>query len=127
MIKTYREVLRDIQPGEIWDCKKDCNLKSISYKNNVIRINYECHVDSYTMNDDVQFELRKEKVEFEDAIKALKENKIIQSLKTEYYFKIDKNNNVFTKSETGKWYRVSTCFDDNEIFGKWHIYDEGEI
>lgn len=44
-----------------------------------------------------------------------------------HFLKIDKNNNVFTKSETGKWYRVSTCFDDNEIFGKWHIYDEGEI
>ena len=31
MVKTFREVLQNIKPGETWDCINDCNIKSISY------------------------------------------------------------------------------------------------
>lgn len=89
MVKTYREVLRDIKPGETWDCIGDCNIKNISYISNRIRIEYYSSVTCHILDDDAHFKLRKKEVEFEDAIKALKEGKIIESCETSRLCRMD--------------------------------------
>lgn len=131
MIKTFREVLQNIKPGETWDCINDCNIKSISYIDKSIRIEHCSNIICYVL-DNAQFELRKEEVEFEDAIKALKEGKIIESCETLRLCKMDEHligkKTILTKViNSSVWANLNTIFKPEEIFGKWHIYNEGEI
>ncbi len=130
MVKTFREVLQNIKPGETWDCINDCNIKSISYIDKSIRIEYCSSIICYVL-DDAQFKLRKEEVEFEDAIKALKEGKIIESCKTFRLYKIDEcvNGKIILVKLLNSyvWVDSNIVFKPEEIFNKWHIYDEGEM
>ena len=130
MVKTFREVLQNIKPGENWDCINDCNIKSISYIDKSIRIEYCSSIICYVL-DDAQFKLRKEEVEFEDAIKALKEGKIIESCKTFRLYKIDEcvNGKIILVKLLNSyvWVDSNIVFKPEEIFNKWHIYDEGEM
>ena len=130
MVKTFREVLQNIKAGETWDCINDCNIKSISYIDKSIRIEYCSSIICYVL-DDAQFKLRKEEVEFEDAIKALKEGKIIESCKTFRLYKIDEcvNGKIILVKLLNSyvWVDSNIVFKPEEIFNKWHIYDEGEM
>lgn len=130
MVKTFREVLQNIKPGETWDCINDCNIKSISYIDKSIRIEYCSSIICYVL-DDAQFKLRKEEVEFEDAIKALKEGKVIESCETKRMYKIEELDNekiIFVNVQTSyNWLNLDIVFKQKEVFGKWCIYNEGEI
>lgn len=131
MVKTFREVLRIIKPGETWDCINDCNIKSISYiDKSSIRIEYCSSIICYVL-DDAQFKLRKEEVEFEDAIKALKEGKTIESCETERMYKTRERGDekvIFVNTRTSStWLDLDIIFKQKEVFGKWCIYNEGEI
>lgn len=130
MVKTFREVLQNIKPGENWDCINDCNIKSISYIDKSIRIEYCSSIICYVL-DDAQFKLRKEEVEFEDAIKALKEGKTIESCETLCLYKMKRRNGKDTilsgKQNSSTWLDLSCNFETKEVFGKWCIYNEGEI
>lgn len=131
MVKTFREVLQNIKPGETWDCINDCNIKSISYIDKSIRIEYCSSIICYVL-DDAQFKLRKDEVEFEDAIKELKKGKIIESCETEYLYKIKKRGNdkgtiLSGKQNSSTWLDLNCNFETKEVFGKWCIYNEGEI
>nr|DAO48566.1 MAG TPA: hypothetical protein [Caudoviricetes sp.] len=130
MVKTFREVLQNIKPGETWDCINDCNIKSISYIDKSIRIEYCSSIICYVL-DDAQFKLRKEEVEFEDAIKALKEGKTIESCETERMYKTRERGDekvIFVNTRTSStWLDLDIIFKQKEVFGKWCIYNEGEI
>lgn len=130
MVKTFREVLQNIKPGETWDCINDCNIKSISYIDKSIRIEYCSNIICYVL-DDAQFKLRKEEVEFEDAIKALKEGKTIESCETERMYKTRERGDekvIFVNTQTSStWLDLDIIFKQKEVFGKWCIYNEGEI
>ena len=130
MVKTFREVLQNIKPGETWDCINDCNIKSISYIDKSIRIEYCSSIICYVL-DDAQFKLRKEEVEFEDAIKALKEGKTIESCETERIYKTRERGDekvIFVNTQTSStWLDLDIIFKQKEVFGKWCIYNEGEI
>lgn len=130
MVKTFREVLQNIKPGETWDCINDCNIKSISYIDKSIRIEYYSSIICYVL-DDAQFKLRKEEVEFEDAIKALKEGKTIESCETERMYKTRERGDekvIFVNTQTSStWLDLDIIFKQKEVFGKWCIYNEGEI
>lgn len=134
MIKTFREVLRDIKPGETWECVEDGIIKAIRYyKDEAIEIEYTTFSQSgiFCVNVDRKFKLKKDEVEFEDAIKALKEGKTIESCETSRLCKIDecfKGKIILVKSlNSPMWVDLNTIFKPEEVFGKWYIYNEGEI
>ena len=131
MIKTYRKVLRDIRPGDTWESIGNCNIKSISYIDNEIRIEFDSRAIYHALNDNAQFRLKKEKVEFEDAIKALKEGKTIESCETSSLYKIKRYSNIDTilsgKQDNSTWLDLACNFKTKEVFGKWCIYEAGEI
>ena len=132
MIKTYREVLQDIRPGEVWESIGNCNIKSISYIDKEIRIEFYSSAICHILNDNAEFKLKKEEVEFEDAIKALKEGKIIESCETLRLCKMDERligkKIILTKAiNSSVWTDLYTVFKSEEIFGKWYIYNEEEI
>ena len=131
MVKTYRQVLQDIRPGETWECTDDCNIRSISYIDKEIRIEFNSRTIYHALNDDAKFRLKKEEVEFEDAIKALKEGKIIESCVTASLYKIKRrcmDDTILTsKQNSPSWLDLDCNFKTKEVLGKWFIYEEGEI
>ena len=131
MIKTYRKVLRDIRPDETWESIGNCNIKSISYIDKEIRIEFDSSTIYHALNDDAKFRLKKEEIEFEDAIKALKVGKTIESCETLSLYKIKRQCNVdsilSSKQDNSTWLDLDCNFKTKEVFGKWCIYEEGEI
>ena len=131
MIKTYRKVLRDIKPGETWECIGNCNIKSISYIDKEIRIEFDSSTIYHALNDDAKFRLKKEEIEFEDAIKALKVGKTIESCETLSLYKIKRQCSVdsilSSRQDSPTWLDLDCNFKTKEVLGKWCIYEEGEI
>lgn len=131
MVKTYREVLQDIRPDETWESIGNCNIKSISYIDKKIRIEFDSSTIYHALNDDAKFRLKKEEVEFEDAIKALKEGKTIESCVTSSLYKIRRrcmDDTILTsKQNSPSWLDLDCNFKTKEVLGKWCIYEEGEI
>lgn len=134
MVKTFREVLRIIKPGETWECTEICNIKEIKCcKNGMIETTYTTFSQSgmFCVDGERLFKLKKDEVEFEDAIKALKEGKIIESCKTFRLYKIDEcvNGKIILVKLLNSyvWVDSNIVFKPEEIFNKWHIYDEGEM
>ena len=131
MIKTYRKVLQDIRPGEVWESIGNCNIKNISYIDKKIRIEFISSTIYHALNDDAKFRLKKEEIEFEDAIKALKEGKTIESCETSSLYRIKRYSNMDTilsgKQDNSTWLDLDCNFKTKEVLGKWCIYEEGEI
>ena len=131
MIKTYRKVLRDIRPDETWESIGNCNIKSISYIDKKIRIEFDSSTIYHALNDDAKFRLKKEEIEFEDAIKALKVGKTIESCETLSLYKIKRQCNVdsilSSRQDSPTWLDLDCNFKTKEVLGKWCIYEEGEI
>ena len=131
MIKTYRKVLQDIKPGEVWESIGNCNIKSISYIDKEIRIEFYSSTIYHALNDNAQFRLKKEEVEFEDAIKALKVGKTIESCETLSLYKIKRQCSVdsilSSRQDSPTWLDLDCNFKTKEVLGKWCIYEEGEI
>ena len=131
MIKTYRKVLRDIRPGDTWESISNCNIKSISYIDKEIRIEFDSSTIYHALNDDAKFRLKKEEIEFEDAIKALKVGKTIESCETLSLYKIKRQCGVdsilSSRQDSPTWLDLDCNFKTKEVLGKWCIYEEGEI
>lgn len=134
MVKTFREVLRIIKPGETWECTEICNIKEIKCcKNGMIETTYTTFSQSgmFCVDGERLFKLKKDEVEFEDAIKALKEGKTIESCETERIYKTRERSGekvVFVNTRTSStWLDLDNIFKQKEVFGKWCIYNEGEI
>ena len=131
MIKTYRKVLRDIKPGDTWESIGNCNIKSISYIDSEIRIEFDSRAIYHALNDNAQFRLKKEEIEFEDAIKALKVGKTIESCETLSLYKIKRQCSVdsilSSRQDSPTWLDLDCNFKTKEVLGKWCIYEEGEI
>lgn len=136
MIKTYREVLRDIKPGETWECTENNSIiKAVRYyEDKTIETEYTTFSQSniFCVNTNRKFKLKKDEVEFEDAIKALKEGKIIESCETSRLCRIDEcligKKIILVKAlNSSTWLDLNTVFKPEEVFGKWHIYDEREM
>ena len=135
MVKTYREVLQDIRPGEIWECiESDSIIRAIRYYEDEA-IEMECTPSSqsniFYVDIDKKFRLKKDVVEFEDAIKALKEGKTIESCVTSSLYKIRRrcmDDTILTsKQDSPSWLDLDCNFKTKEVLGKWCIYEEGEI
>ena len=81
--------------------------------------------------DDAKFRLKKEEIEFEDAIKALKVGKTIESCETLSLYKIKRQCSVdsilSSRQDSPTWLDLDCNFKTKEVLGKWCIYEEGEI
>ncbi len=134
MVKTFREVLRDIKPGETWICTENCIIRDIRcYKDGMIETTYTTFSQSgmFCVDGKRLFKLKKNEVEFEDAVKALKEGKIIESCETERMYKVGERGNekaIFTNTQdSSTWLDLNNIFKQKEVLGRWYIYDKGEI
>ena len=134
MVKTFREVLRDIKPGETWECTENCNIREIKCcKNGMIETTYTTFSQSgmFSVDGRKLFKLKRNEVAFEDAIKTLKEGKVIESCETKRMYKIEELDNekiIFVNVQTSyNWLNLDIVFKQKEVFGKWCIYNEGEI
>lgn len=121
MGKTFQELMNTIKEGEIWINKyKDRRLAKIEKSSNVIHFKFNGEFEKIgVMLDDI-FVLDKKKYTFEEAMKALKEGKEIESCYSEIKY-INRNENVYYfDTEYNKWNECS-MFSLKEIFGVWYI------
>ena len=121
MEKKFTEVMNTIKEGETWINKyDDRRLAKIEKSSNVIHFKFNGEFEKIgVMLDDI-FVLDKKKYTFEEAIKALKERKEIESCYSEMKY-INRNENVyFFDTEYNKWNECS-MFSLKEIFGDWYI------
>ena len=117
MKKTFREVIRDIKEGEVWECDKEVTyeIKTKSgtylsmYKTLITSIEKEIRFNEGNCFNEVdRFKLIGEVSNFTDAFKAYEEGKMIQSVKTwRKYQKYDNKG-----------------FEIDEIRDKWLIRSE---
>ena len=122
MKKTFTEVMNTIKEGETWINKyNDRRLAKIEKSSNVIHFKFNGEFEKIgVMLDDI-FVLDKKKYTFEEAMKALKERKEIESCYSEMKY-INRNENVyFFDTEYNKWITELHMFSHNEIFGDWYI------
>lgn len=125
--KTFQEVMNTINDGEIWLNKyKNKRLTKIQklYDSIIFEFDDEYKDIGVSLND--IFILDKKKYTFEEAMKALKEGKEIESCYSgiKYITSPNRNENVFYfDTEYNKWITELHMFSHNEIFGDWYIND----
>lgn len=121
MEKTFQEIINTIKEGEVWVNKcKDRRLAKIEkhYETVIFELS-DNHKDVGIRLNDI-FVLDKKKYTFEEAMKALKEGKEIESCYSEIKY-INRNENVYYfDTEYNKWNECS-MFSLKEIFGVWYI------
>ena len=124
MEKTFADVINNIKEGEVWVNKyDDRRLAKIEKSSNVIHFKFNGEFEKIgVMLDDI-FVLDKKKYTFEEAMKALKEGKEIESCYS------GKNYAMSSRDETVKyfdtehieWITEYHMFSYDEIFGDWYI------
>ena len=120
MEKTFREVIRDIKEGEVWErYTRDASIK-IKLEDDFIMIWKDDEL-VFTFGNKYKFKTNKEEYTFEEAFKAYEEGKEIISVVTNYCYKNTQNGN-FYKRNTEVFYRNhNNNFSIDEIRGKWYI------
>lgn len=123
MKKTYREVIRDIKKGEVWENKRikiyiDDNDKLRIIFKNVIKDDYVGII--IDLND--MFTLKRKEYDFIEAWEAYKEGKEIESLESGYRLKLIDNKDMYYSEINNKWINEDSI-DFDEINSKWYIND----
>lgn len=123
MKKTYREVIRDIKKGEVWENERikiyidDNNKLRIIFKN----VSTDGCIGIMIDLDDI-FTLQRKEYDFIEAWKAYKEGKEIESLESGTKFKkIDDMNKYYM--EGLKFWQMCSSMEINDISNKWYIND----
>ena len=122
MEKTFREVIADIKPGEVWECK-EINRQIVRGDREFIEIRkidgrgFDKAVGLIVGNE--KYKLQRKEYTFEEAFKALEEGKEIESMNTKYRYK--KENGVYLYTLEGEEWHEEDVFEIVEIIGKWYI------
>lgn len=121
MEKTFQELMNTIKEGETWINKcKNRRLTKIQKFYNSILFKFDNEYTNVGVNLNDIFVLDKKKYTFEEAMKALKEGKEIESCYSEIKY-INRNENVYYfDTEYNKWNECS-MFSLKEIFDDWYI------
>lgn len=122
MEKTFREVIRDIKEGEVWECtRKDARIKRIRL-DGILVFDYGHLIteDRSAIRSTDKFKLQRKEYTFEEAFKAYEEGKEIESCEKVSYKKIDENSYLMNGV---KYDSEDTMLSINEIRGKWYIND----
>lgn len=111
----WREVFTNIQEGEtyVW------GIYSISLNNGRIIIGREGH--DIFFDDKFLFTKKQETVDFNVVYQALKEGKIIQSVDSGFYFKIE--GVLLLQGNSKETINQDASFEFEEIEGQWLIID----
>lgn len=112
---NWREVFTNIQEGEtyVW------GIYSIALNNGRIIIGREGH--DIFFDDKFLFTKKQETVDFNVAYQALKEGKIIQSVESGFYFKIE--GVLLLQGNSKETINQDASFEFEEIEGQWLIID----
>ena len=120
MEKTFREVIRDIKEGEVWERNIISGNIKIKLEDDFIMIWKDDEL-VFTFGNKYKFKTNKEEYTFEEAFKAYEEGKEIESVASNHCYKRIKGDH-FYKENTERAYRLETDnFLIDEIRGKWYI------
>ena len=129
MEKTFREVIRDIKEGEVWECtRKDARIKRVRLNGTVdeglLTFDYGEMIteDKSAIRSADKFKLKRKEYTFEEAFKAYEEGKEIESNIGMRFKKFHKTDKYFVKA-TGEWVVNLVGFELEEIRNKWYIND----
>ena len=123
MEKTFREVIKDIKPGEIWENEN----RKITI-NDLGEIFIEDKITGLrSFNPKVKYKLQRREYTFEEAFKAYEEGKEIESIRTKVKFKKKDDAQLFYKFEHMKKWAImdedTETFSIDAIRDKWYIND----
>ena len=125
MEKTFQEIINTIKEGEVWINKcKDRRLAKIEKHYGTVVFEFDNEYTNVGVNLNDIFVLEKEKHSFEEAMKALKEGKEIESCcsKIEYAMSPREGETVkYFDTEYNKWITEYHMFTRQEILGDWYI------
>lgn len=125
MRKTFRELMNTIKEGETWINKcKDRRLAKIQKSYNSIVFEFDNEYTNVGVNLNDIFVLDKKKYTFEEAMKALKEGKEIESCASETKYIISSKLGgyiLYYDTERKEWLTAFRMFGHSEIFGNWYI------
>lgn len=115
--KTFKEVIRDIKEGEVWESY----AKTIKlYKNGAIEIIEKGgrRQSCFSFNDSNKFNLRRLKVSFTEALESFKKGKEIESVYGKNKYR-QSEMNMFVNEEYFESCRP--CISMNELTEEWYI------
>lgn len=125
MRKTFRELMNTIKEGETWINKyDDRRLAKIEKSSNVIHFKFNGEFEKIGIMLDDIFVLDKKKYTFEEAMKALKEGKEIESCYSEIKYVMSPKGNQFVlyfDTACEDWQISIHMFSYQEILGDWYI------
>lgn len=109
MERDFLEVMRDIKPGETWECTDNqCDIKSISVlKLGCLVIDKHNTSDRLAIPAHIKFKLLRDRYSFTEAFESYEQGKEIESV--EFGFKHSKTNSK------------ELSFQPYEIRGEWYI------
>ena len=121
MEKTFREVIKDIKPGENWEN----GFKKIECIGDTITIKSNYKTDVLKFSEENLYILKRKEYTFEEAFKAYEEGKEIESIINKVKLKKKGDAQLFYKFEhMKKWTIVdedTAIFSIDTIRGKWYI------
>lgn len=129
MIKTFKEIIMNIKGHQIWKpLASDSRVKeieSIEFNNSDgVLINLDDKYNCVFIPSDMEFELERNEVSFEEAIKAFKEGKEIESVVNNMKYKIEcTGERVMYYNDKDGYATIAPNFSLKAIFGKWYIND----
>lgn len=123
--KTYKEVIKDIKPGEVW---VGTHYKMYINKDNgalIIKRIDDTIIDGYAVALKGLFKLQQKEYSLMEALDALEQGKEIQStVGGKYKYKKINDKYAYYSCSSEKWFTdVETTMSMEEIIGKWHIND----
>ena len=125
MEKTFREVIKDIKPGEVWENSYK-EIKCIG-DTITIRSTYNTNCDTLNFSEESLYTLKRKVYTFEEAFKAYEEGKEIESIRNKVKLKKKDDVLLFYKFEfMEKWAITSediATFSIDVIRDKWYIND----
>ena len=123
MEKTFREVIKDIKPGEIWEAYPVVRITNNSGKIFIDTLRERIQFSEI----DKEFKLKREEYTFEEAFKAYEEGKEIETIRTKVNFKKKDDAQLFYKFEHMKKWEIigedTETFSIDAIRDKWYIND----
>lgn len=127
MERTFKEVINTIKEGETWVSKnQDRRITKIQklYDSISFVFNNKYKYTDVAVNLDDIYVLERKKYTFEEAMKALKEDKEIESCASETKYIISSKlggNILYYDTERKVWLTAFRMFGPSEIFGSWYI------
>ena len=120
MEKTFREVIRDIKEGEVWERNIISGNIKIKLEDDFIMIWKDDEL-VFTFGNKYKFKTNKEEYTFSEAFEAYEEGKEIISVVTNYCYKNTQDRNLYKRNTEVFYINHNNNFSIDEIRGKWYI------